>query len=70
MTIAPYYPRGEVVPEHRGTAGEWEDLVFKNDKRGRRRVVRMVYEIVTFQALREALRCKEIWVVGAGVRSR
>ncbi|MEV4800224.1 hypothetical protein AB0K18_09415 [Nonomuraea sp. NPDC049421] len=60
-----YYPRGEVVPEHRGTAGEWEDLVFKNDKRGRRRVVRMVYEIVTFQALREALRSKEIWVVGA-----
>jgi TnpA family transposase len=60
-----YYPRGEVVPEHRGTSGAWEDLVFKNDKRGRRRVVRMVYEIVTFQALREALRCKEIWVVGA-----
>ncbi|PRX43098.1 hypothetical protein B0I32_1604 [Nonomuraea fuscirosea] len=60
-----YYPRGEVVPEHRGTAGDWEDLVFKKDKRGRRRVVRMVYEIVTFQALREALRCKEIWVVGA-----
>lgn len=61
-----YYPRGERVPEHRGTAGAWEDLVFKRDKRGRRRVVRMVYEIVTFQALREALRCKEIWVVGAG----
>ncbi|MEV4475327.1 Tn3 family transposase [Nonomuraea sp. NPDC049504] len=60
-----YHPRGEVVPEHRGTAGEWEDLVFKNDKRGRRRVVRMVDEIVTFQALREALRSKEIWVVGA-----
>ncbi|MFI7455665.1 hypothetical protein ACIBQX_49985 [Nonomuraea sp. NPDC049714] len=60
-----YYPRGEVVPEHRGTAGDWEDLVFKKDKRGRRRVVRMVYEIVTFQALREALRCKEIWVAGA-----
>ncbi|MDL4776785.1 hypothetical protein [Actinomadura xylanilytica] len=39
--------------------------MFKRDKRGRRRVVRMVYEIVTFQALREALRCKEIWVVGA-----
>ncbi|MCW2913836.1 MAG: Tn3 family transposase [Actinomycetia bacterium] len=60
-----YYPRGETVPEHRGTSGAWEDLVFKNDKRGRRRVVRMVYEIVTFQALRDALRCKEIWVVGA-----
>lgn len=25
----------------------------------------MVYEVVTFQALREQLRCKEIWVVGA-----
>ena len=25
----------------------------------------MVYEIATFQALREQLRCKEIWVVGA-----
>ncbi|GAA4224801.1 hypothetical protein GCM10023075_21180 [Streptosporangium album] len=60
-----YYPRGEVVPEHRGTTGEWEDLVFKNDKRGRRRMVRMVYEIVTYQALRNALRCKEIWAVGA-----
>ncbi|MEU7748044.1 Tn3 family transposase [Nonomuraea sp. NPDC049158] len=60
-----YYPRGEVAPEHRGTAGEWEDLVFRKDRRGRRRVVRMVYEIVTFQALRDALRCKEIWVVGA-----
>jgi hypothetical protein len=30
-----------------------------------RRVVRAVYEICSFQALRERLRCKEIWVVGA-----
>ena len=43
-----------------GTAG-----VTRTDKRGRRRTVRMVYEVVTFQALRERLRCKEIWVVGA-----
>jgi hypothetical protein len=28
-------------------------------------VARMAYEIVTFQALRNALRCKEIWVEGA-----
>ncbi len=60
-----YYPLAESVPEHRGTAGGWEGLVFRNDKRGQRRAVRMVYEIVTFQALRDALRCKEIWVVGA-----
>ncbi len=26
----------------------------------------MVYEVATFQALRDQLRCKEIWVAGAG----
>src|SRR5260370_11061967 len=26
----------------------------------------MAYEVATFRALREMLRCKEIWVVGAG----
>ncbi|MGI8612344.1 MAG: hypothetical protein ACR2KL_00080 [Nocardioidaceae bacterium] len=60
-----YYPLGETVPAHRGAAGDWADLVYRADTRGRRRVARMVYEVVTFQALREQLRCKEIWVVGA-----
>ena len=61
-----YYPAGETAPEHSGTAGDWADLVHRTDSSGRRRVVRMVYEVATFQALREQLRCKEIWVVGAG----
>lgn len=60
-----YYPIGETVPTHRGTSGDWSDLVHRTDTRGRTRVTRMVYEVVTFQALREQLRCKEIWVVGA-----
>jgi TnpA family transposase len=60
-----YYPAGETVPVHRGIAGEWEALVYANDAHHRQRVVRMVYEVCTFQALREQLRCKEIWVVGA-----
>jgi TnpA family transposase len=38
---------------------------YRADTRGRERVTRMVYEVATFQALREQLRCKEIWVVGA-----
>jgi hypothetical protein len=59
-----YYPAGEHVPTHKGVLGDWSTLVFKEDA-GRRRVVRSVYEIGTFQALREQLRCKEIWVVGA-----
>ena len=37
----------------------------ETDSRGRKRVVRTVYEACVFQALRDRLRCKEIWVVGA-----
>lgn len=33
--------------------------------KARQRVVRTVYEACVFQALRDRLRCKEIWVVGA-----
>ena len=60
-----YYPLGEVVPMHRGLRGDWEDVLYREDARRRRRVVRMVYEVATFQALRDALRCKEVWVLGA-----
>jgi TnpA family transposase len=62
---ARYYPLGEDVPIHEGLAGDWADLVYQVDNRRQRRVVRMVYEIATFQALRDGLRCKDIWVVGA-----
>jgi len=60
-----YYPVGETVPVHRGLGGDWQDVAYRADKRGQPRVVRMVYEVATFQALRDQLRCKEIWVVGA-----
>jgi len=60
-----YYPLGEQVPVHSGTLGDWADLVWRSDRRGRRRVVRMAYEVACFQALRDRLRCKEIWVEGA-----
>jgi hypothetical protein len=32
---------------HRGLRGDWEDVVHREDMRGRRRVVRMVYEVAT-----------------------
>ena len=35
------------------------------DSRKQTRVIRHVYEACVFQALRDRLRCKEIWVVGA-----
>jgi hypothetical protein len=60
-----YYPAGEHVPAHAGITDDWKPLVYRTDQHGRQRVVRMVYEVVTFQALREHLRCKEIWITGA-----
>lgn len=60
-----YYPTDETVPLHAGLGGDWEPLVWRADTRGRRRAVRMAYEIATFQVLRERLRCKDIWVAGA-----
>jgi TnpA family transposase len=60
-----YFSLGETVPAYRGLAGDWQELVYRADTRGRRRVVRAAYEVATFQALRDALRCKEIWVPGA-----
>ncbi|MFF3123686.1 Tn3 family transposase [Streptomyces sp. NPDC057908] len=60
-----YYPLGETVPVHKAMGGDWAEVVHRTDRRGRRRVVRMVYEVVAFQALRDQLKCKEIWVVGA-----
>jgi hypothetical protein len=59
-----YYPGGEHVPAHAGITEEWKPLVYRTDQHGRQRVVRMVYEAVTFQGLREHLRCKEIWIAG------
>jgi TnpA family transposase len=59
-----YYARGEHVPVD-GVIPRLADLLHKTDKRGRRRVQRTVYECGVFQTLRDKLRCKEIWVVGA-----
>jgi hypothetical protein len=60
-----YYPAGEHIPVHAGISEDWKPLVYRTDQHGRQRVVRMAYEIVTFQALREHLRCKEIWITSA-----
>jgi hypothetical protein len=61
-----YYARGEHVPVDGVIPRDLADLLYKTDKRGRQRVQRTVYECGVFQTLRDKLRCKEIWVVGAG----
>lgn len=42
-----------------------KDAVIEKDDNGQERINRMNYEIVALQTLREKLRCKEIWVIGA-----
>ncbi len=37
-------------------------LVIETDSQGEKRIFRMHYELCLFQALRERLRCKEIWI--------
>jgi hypothetical protein len=53
------------VPAHGGLSGDWQDLAYRTDGKVRRRVVRTIYEIHTFEALCDQLRCKGIWLVGA-----
>jgi uncharacterized protein (DUF4415 family) len=43
---------------------KWRDLMIEQDENGNQRVNRINYEINALQALRDKLRCKEIWVVG------
>lgn len=58
------FPPGEEVPLD-FVRGLWRDAVIEQDANGRTRVNRITYEICVLEALREQLRCKEIWVVGA-----
>jgi TnpA family transposase len=44
---------------------KWRDLVLEKDRTGAQRINRINYEICVLHALRERLRCKEIWVVGS-----
>ncbi|KNY27641.1 Tn3 family transposase [Pseudobacteroides cellulosolvens] len=42
-----------------------KEMVLEKDDNGQERINRINYEIITLQALRDKLRCKEIWVIGA-----
>ena len=59
------YPLEEFVPLDGVVPIAWRDAVIERDAQGRPRINRITYEICALQALREQLRCKEIWVEGA-----
>jgi TnpA family transposase len=59
------YPPDEEVPIEDVVQPGWRDAVIDEGPDGNPRVNRLTYEICVLTALREKLRCKEIWVVGA-----
>ena len=59
------FPADIEVPLDGVVRGLWREAVMETDAAGRDRVNRVTYEIAVLEALRERLRCKEIWVVGA-----
>lgn len=62
---AHYYPEEESIPIKGVLRKGLEDLILEKDTQGEARVNRINYEIGVLQALRERLRCKEIWIKGA-----
>ena len=59
------YPVDEEVPIDGVVRDLWLDVVMETDHQGQPRVNRISYELCVLQALRERLRCKEVWVVSA-----
>jgi TnpA family transposase len=61
-----FFGDDEEVPLAGVVPPAWRNAVVREDGRGRARVERAAYELCALEALREALRCKEVWVEGAG----
>lgn len=60
-----YYPDQEPIPIKEVVAPKWREFVVEQDEDGTSRVNRLNYEVCLLQALREKVRVREIWVVGA-----
>jgi DNA-binding cell septation regulator SpoVG len=60
-----YYEITEELPTKEILRAKWYDTVIEKDEKGIEKINKMNYEILVLQALREKLRCKEIWVKSA-----
>lgn len=60
-----YYPEDEDIPIDGIVSKSWKELVYEIDEKGQERINRIAYELCVIGALRDKLRCKEIWVEGA-----
>ncbi len=61
----PLYPAEEEIILDKVVPEQWHHWLYETDRKGRRRVRRVRYELCVLQALREKIRCKEIWIEGA-----
>ena len=59
------YPAEVDIPLDGVVRDAWREAVVETDPQGRQRINRITYEMCVLQVLRDQLRCKEIWVVGA-----
>ncbi len=60
-----FYPVDQVVPMDDVIQKQWQSWIYQQDKAGQQRIRRVRYELCVLQALRDKLRCKELWVEGA-----
>jgi TnpA family transposase/DNA-binding cell septation regulator SpoVG len=60
-----YYDAGEEIPIDGVLRSGWQEIILETGADDEIKVNRINYELSVLQALREKLRCKEIWVVGA-----
>jgi TnpA family transposase len=60
-----YYASEELLYTKGVLKSGWRDLIVETDAEGKERINRVNYEISVLRALRDKLRSKEIWVVGA-----
>ena len=60
-----FYGSEDTVPLDGVVPKEWQEPLLEPDTKGQPRVNRINYEMHTLHALRERVRCKEIWVSGA-----
>ncbi len=57
-----YYPKDQTVPIEDVIQKQWQNWIYQQDNKGRRRIRRVRYELCVLQSLRDKLRCKEIWI--------
>ena len=65
LSSAEPYPAETEVPMDGVLSAEWQKAVMVSAKQGEPEIDRASYELGVLRTVREKLRCKELWVVGA-----